>query len=323
MYLKDTYKQGSAQLLNFWKNRAGKNLQAGLSISHGHLSVAVVDRQNKDKPSIISLAALPCNNAKEKDASLLAACKQFQLDKIPCVFVLDTDDYSLIQTEAPNVEKDELKSALRWSIKDMLDFHIDDATLDAFELPRPTRQGISQMIYAVAARSSLVKATVDPLLDAGIKLSTMDINEMVLHNIAATQAESDEDITATCFGLEGESYIVISSRNQIYLCRHIADNLWQSSPQFTDNAEPVKNYDLLALEIQRSLDYYESHYGKGAVSRLLIFHGDGDTPEPDSFFQVPTRRIDLKQFIDGLSGYSPNEIMACLPALGGALRVSQ
>ncbi len=309
--------------MNFWKNRTGKNLQAGLSISHGHLSVVVVDRQNKDNPVITSLTTLPCNSTEEKNASLLAARKQFQLDKMPCIFVLNTDDYSLIQTEAPNVEKDELKSALRWRIKDMLDFHIDDTTLDAFELPLPERQGASQMMYAVAARSSLLKATVDPLLDAGISLSTLDINEMVLHNVAAAQVKNDENIVASCFHLENELFIVISSQRQIYLCRHIANNLWQSTQQFIDDAESVKNYDQLSLEIQRSLDYYESHYGKGAVSRLLVFHNDEEAPQPENFFQIASIQVNLEQFVDGLTGYSSHEIMTCLPALGGALRVSQ
>lgn len=311
--------------MNFWKNRTGKNLQAGLSISHNHLSVVVVDRQNKDKPAITSLATLPCNSTEEKNASLLAARKQFQLDKMPCVFVLNTGDYSLIQTEAPNVEKDELKSALRWRIKDMLDFHIDDTTLDTFELPLPERQGANQMIYAVAARSSLVKETVDSLLDADINLSVIDINEMVLHSIAATQVENDKSVVASCFSLKNELYIVISSQRQVYLCRHIANNLWQSTQQFSDDAEPVKNYDLLALEIQRSLDYYESHYGKGPANKILIFNSNENenAPRASDFFQITSSNIDLKQFVDGLTDYSPSEIMPCLPALGGALRLSQ
>ena len=44
-------------------------------------------------------------------------------------------EYQLLQVEAPNVPEGELKAAVRWSMKDMLSYHVDDATLDVLNIP--------------------------------------------------------------------------------------------------------------------------------------------------------------------------------------------
>ncbi len=46
----------------------------------------------------------------------------------------------------------ELRAAVRWRIKDLIDFHIDDAVIDVFEMPAHARGGPNRMMYAVKAR---------------------------------------------------------------------------------------------------------------------------------------------------------------------------
>ena len=43
-----------------------------------------------------------------------------------------------------------------WRVNDLIDFQIDDAVNDVFEMPRQGRGGPNRMLYAVAARADVV-----------------------------------------------------------------------------------------------------------------------------------------------------------------------
>src|SRR5690349_6905444 len=49
--------------------------------------------------------------------------------------LLSLGDYQMLSVDAPNVPPDELKTAIRWRLKDLLDYHIDDATIDVLDVP--------------------------------------------------------------------------------------------------------------------------------------------------------------------------------------------
>ena len=59
--------------------------------------------------------------------------------------------YNLILVEAPDVPQAEIRAAVRWRVKDLIDFSIDDAVIDVFEVP-PLKGGRANMLYAVVAR---------------------------------------------------------------------------------------------------------------------------------------------------------------------------
>ena len=52
----------------------------------------------------------------------------------------------------------ELRAAMRWRLKDSIDFRVEDAVIDVFDVPDQNRGGHGRMMYAVAARRSAVDA---------------------------------------------------------------------------------------------------------------------------------------------------------------------
>ncbi|MEK6243607.1 MAG: agglutinin biogenesis protein MshI, partial [Pseudomonadota bacterium] len=68
-------------------------------------------------------------NAMEKLA------RDLRLDGYQCATLLRPGEYQLLLVEAPTVPPAELKSAMRWRVKDMIDYHVDDATLDVLDIP--------------------------------------------------------------------------------------------------------------------------------------------------------------------------------------------
>ena len=73
-----------------------------------------------------------------------------QLYKVPLSSLLAIGDYQLLMVEAPEVPPAELRAAIRWRIRDLIDFHIDDAVLDVFDVPPSGARGVQQhLVHAV------------------------------------------------------------------------------------------------------------------------------------------------------------------------------
>jgi len=97
--------------------------------------------------------------------------------KGPVSLVLNPADYRLRLLDAPNVPADELKSAVRWQIQDMLDFHADDGTVDVLQVPHPEHVSHARQIFAVAAKNSLLAEEAVLATNAGLDLTIIDIME--------------------------------------------------------------------------------------------------------------------------------------------------
>ena len=145
-------------------------------------------------------------------ADLKKIVKSRHLDDGMGVSVLELGSYSLMQVEAPDVQPDELKSAIRWKVKDLLDFHIDDAVIDVFEVPGGESAAMNKKMYVVAARASLVKQRIESLVDAGLRLEVIDIPEMALRNISALLPE-DVNGVALVYIEKNEGLDVILKRS--------------------------------------------------------------------------------------------------------------
>src|SRR5262249_1188867 len=57
-------------------------------------------------------------------ATLTRLRRELQLDRYRCTTLMRTGDYQMLQVEAPNVPVAEARDAVRWRIKDMVDFPV-------------------------------------------------------------------------------------------------------------------------------------------------------------------------------------------------------
>src|SRR5688572_10296179 len=70
-------------------------------------------------------------DASAKVAADLA--KELGFERYRCSTVLPMGEYQLLLVDTPGVPAAELKTAVRWRIKDLLDYRIDEATVDFLE----------------------------------------------------------------------------------------------------------------------------------------------------------------------------------------------
>ncbi|MEX2353015.1 MAG: pilus assembly protein PilM, partial [Gammaproteobacteria bacterium] len=233
----------------------------------------------------------------------------------------------LLMVEAPDVQPDELRAAIRWKIKDLIDYHIDDAVVDVFEVPdTKAAAGKNRMMYAVVARTASVKDRIDSLVNADLNLNVIDIPELALRNIASLLPEDVGGVALVYIG-EDKGLITITRQSTLYLSRRIEKgiNALPDTLMQGDDPEVIHDWlDAIIVEIQRSLDYYESHFAKPQVSSVILTplprQIDGVAEYISSQLEIPARMLDVNTLIDVQEPIDPALQASCILAIGAALR---
>jgi MSHA biogenesis protein MshI len=220
----------------------------------------------------------------------------------------------LLQVETPDVLAAELKAAVRWRLKDVIDFPVEDAVVDVFDIPEQARRTGSKMIYAVAARRQSVERQVSVMKAAVRRLDVIDIPELALRNLAALLPEAAAGLALLWLDANSAQVLVIK-QSTLYLARRV--------PFVGDSTAAV---DAIALELQRSMDYFESHYDLAPLRHLIIGPRDdhaarlGQTLAPETSLSIQS--IDLGNALDLAPGLDPSDRRSLL-AIGAALRDDQ
>jgi MSHA biogenesis protein MshI len=194
-----------------------------------------------------------------------------KLKNADCNYVLDESQYELQLLETPPVEEDELLEAVRWRLKDLITMPIDDAVIDAFPLPEDAYRGRIKMLYAVAAAKETIEEAIKFVRQCGLACNVIDIPELALRNIALYLPEMDFGTVALLKMKENQGDMFMYSQDAMYLSRQI--EMGYSSLAHETGAFSLDNsvmLERLGLDLQRSLDYYESQLGKGIASKIYV-----------------------------------------------------
>jgi MSHA biogenesis protein MshI len=260
-------------------------------------------------------------------ATLEKAAKELHAERYECIHLLNTHEYQLLSVEAPNVPVEELKTAVRWRLKDMLDFHIDDATIDVLDVPvDKSAANRNHAMYAVAARNQLIEQRQAMFADADFHLRVIDIPEMAQRNVAALLEKNDRGIALLSFDAEG-GLLTLSHRGELYLSRRIDVSLMQLG---TSDAELKTGYlERVTLEIQRSLDHFERQYHFITLSKLQLAPFAAVTELKEHLAEnlyIPCEMLDLTSVLDCVKVpelTAPETQQRYFMALGAALRLEE
>ena len=249
--------------------------------------------------------------------------KEEHLENARFTTLLSANEYQLMMVEAPSVPVEELKTAIRWKIKDSLSYHVDDATIDVLQIPIG-KYGSErvQSLYAVAASNETIRKRISLFEKAKIDLSVIDIPETAQRNIAALYETEDCGLALLAFNDEG-GLLTITSDGELFLARRIDISIGQLSD--ADEKLRQQARERVELEVQRSLDYFDRQFHQLSINRMLVSAPDelglvqllGGNPA------LPVEALDLAQGMDiiGVPELADSEYASyALHALGAALR---
>lgn len=292
---------------------------SAIAIGNGGVGLAQVEFTG-GMPRVVQCGFHPM--PKVNSAALEKLAGEHRLNRLPVTTLLATTEYQIMPVEAPNVPADELNSAIRWLIKDGLNFDVDAVTLDVIRIPSGhSREGQGQSYYAVAAPNDTIRKRTVLLESARIPLRVIDVPEMAQRNLATLYEVAGEAVMMLVADSSGTA-LTVSSGGELYLSRHIAVGEYQ-----LDDGNPYQRqlaWDGLAREAQRSLEYFERQFelkvGKVMVSLRSELFGREMLEEQ---LGIPVERVRLADVLD-ISAVArltnPEFAASMLLLIGAALR---
>lgn len=296
-----------------------QNQTIGVDFTTSGVAFAHIVRPASQQPYLMSCDFLPTETGIDPAELLRARLHKLGLAGAPCNLVMEPGSYQLILGEAPKVPAEELAEALRWRIKDVVQFPISEAVVDAFLLPEDSARGTSRMAYAVATQRKNVEAVVATVKATGLELKNIDIPELVLRNLAEVCCDTKRGIAIVKLHQGGGSLQIIRAGN-LYLSR-------QFSLSYNAGLLDDLPGDALVLELQRSLDYFERQMRQVPPSHIYLcgenVTADKLTPEIHNALAVTIHVLDINAGVQIAEGIPEHVLSLSLHAIGAALRQDQ
>ncbi|XOV84051.1 MAG: hypothetical protein ACFHXK_02825 [bacterium] len=303
---------------------SGRGVATAYGGVNGHLSVA--------------LRADPINHLSDIHTVLARQIESLQLQRCAARkqvnLVLAPELYNVSLIDRPDVDDAQLKDAVRWAIQEQVDYPVENATLDVFELPRSASRE-RPMVFVVSLKTELLKTLQSQVNSAGLQLASIDASELCLRNLT-WQCFPHADQSIAMLRLTSNSGLVnISRGDELYLARRVS-----GLPDEFSEPGWAEFRERMVLQVQRSIDYYESAMNQPHCNMLVVActqdWSERVTGYLTEMLPIPVRSIaevlageltlqlhnpDV-QHVDwqALQPAQANAIAAGLPALGGVLR---
>ncbi len=302
--------------MNLFGAKSQKNEALGVEFTADGVAFAYIQRPATQEPHLVHCEFLPCDTKANAPEVLRNRLVKLGLQQVPCNVVINSGTYQLLLGEAPKVPLDELAEALRWRVKDLIQFPITDAVIDAFLLPEDSARGTSRMAYAVVMQRNHLVQLIGQTKAAQLTLETIDIPELVLRNLVQTCCETKRGIALIKLAPGGGSLQIIRDGN-LYLSR-------QFSLAYNGGLLDELPAEALVLELQRSLDYFERQMRQIPPSHVYLC-GENITSDKltAAIRNSLTVTIDVLDVHSGLQigkDVQEHTLSLCLLALGAALR---
>ncbi|MGY0193744.1 agglutinin biogenesis protein MshI [Leptothrix sp. BB-4] len=240
------------------------------------------------------------------------------------VALLQREQYQLLPLDAPDVPRESWRDAVRWQLKDMVDFPVDDAGIDLLEVPADASQrGRAGLLAAVAPRTAL-EAIVQGGDEARMPWQAIDLPDTALRNLCTLGEDGPRGVALLWLG-ERHGALVITAMGELLMTRPLDLTLAQVEPTDDPAPDATAAWDRAALEILRTLDHCERLFNRVGIGRLQVCpgHATGFIAHLGGLVDLPVQPYELaaQVDIDAVPALSdPAEQARYLCAIGAALR---
>jgi MSHA biogenesis protein MshI len=256
-------------LLSFFKKKS-QSAVLGIEVSDKGIAAALARPDANGILQIHASFSKRCPKS-EQVGALKEWVSDQHLEGATCHVVLPEPQYKTFPVEKPPVEEAELAEAVRWKIKDLIDYPLDEAVIDVYPFPTDALRGRPEQVSVVCCRASVVKSIVNLVEQAGLKLDTIDVIDLALRNLAARVVETASQTAAMLYLRSGGGLIVLTKGDTLYFARHFDFSL--EALNDVERQDSVIQH--LALEVQRSFDYFDSQMAQVPPKLLYLI---GPTP---------------------------------------------
>ncbi len=209
--------------------------------------------------------------------------------------MLRPEQYQLLQIDSPPVAPEELRAAARFQIREMVNAHIDDITLDVMQVGDGQQRGTSNHLFVVAAKNDVIREVI-ALGDAlNWTVPVIDIQETAQRNLQSALAKQDGRLdradAALLISDERQAVLTISANEELFFTRRLdlpAGFLtmpWGAVHDATAEAEPDAFTPVG--------EYVPDYAGGGTTMGIATSSDHGDADQVQRFVVEVQRSLDL------------------------------
>jgi MSHA biogenesis protein MshI len=247
--------------------RAGKGGDwLSVAVYRDRIDVARVERRGAGLP-VVQLCESYAKKGSDVD-TLKSMARALRPARYRCSNMLETADYQMQLVEAPAVPANEVKSAVRWQLKELLDYPVDAATVDVASVPKDQSSNArGQHVYAVTARNERIVERMKLFESAKFPLEAIDVPEMAQRNVAHLFEQQMRGLALLAFDDLG-GLLTFTAGGELYMARRTEI----TAAQLTEVQGEARDQtlDRLVLELQRSFDHFDRQFSYLGVSRVLV-----------------------------------------------------
>ncbi|MGK0408617.1 MAG: MSHA biogenesis protein MshI [Shewanella psychromarinicola] len=190
-----------------------------------------------------------------------------QFGRVRVQLVLSQQYYQLLQADKPNVEPGEVTQALIWSVKDMVSEPITNIYLDYFESSLISSSKVNVVVSSRQFLTQVASACDANGLDvAGISIEELALSHLLTHDNMAHMLVAHLP--------QQELLLLVVKAGEVLMQRRVRG--FNQLNKATLEELKLGLADNLSLEIQRSMDYFESQLRQAPVGSISIL-AEGDS----------------------------------------------
>ena len=300
-------------MFSFLKRKKVRSGLGSIEILPNGIAFAYCADLNQPSPKIQIAKFYPYQNQQLQEC-LTTIVKEHNLENLNCNWVLHPNDYQLILTDKPKVQPNQYKLAIRWQIKDRIDFALNDLATDIFYIPDSIIP-YKNKFYVIAAQTSHLEHTSNLIKSAKLNVSSIDIRELAIRNLITTITSTNIPTSCLSFS-ESNSLMLFIVDENIEFVRNL---------RFGENAlTNERDTEGLLSEIQRSLDYYHNQLKRPTIEQIFVFPPAEETPNLSQNLveklSTKTTLLDLSNLMNIPISADTKSLKQCTFAIGGALR---
>ncbi|MFT7300079.1 MAG: MSHA biogenesis protein MshI [Porticoccus sp.] len=278
--------------------------------------------------------------------------KVLRLNGLHVSVMLRPEQYQFLRVDTPAVPPEELHSAIRYQIKDMLKAHVDDITLDVMRVGDDDQgQKKDGQLFVVAADNAAIREVL-ALGDAmNWNVSVIDIQETAQRNLQSALAGKNvrglHANPALVLSEGSPAVLTISANDELFYARRfelpegflVAS--WEHGSGAPDgSADFIASFSLVGdeepcssgdddkvqrflVEVQASLDMWSRSWANIPLDGMHVYAGER-SEEFSKWFGVQLGQtilpMDVSDLFPGFEGVAESDKALCLPLLGVLIR---
>ena len=237
------------------------------------------------------------------DAGLADALQRLratrQLKSYACTTLLGNGEYNVTQLDAPQVPVEERKEALRWALRETVNYPLENACVEVLDSGgEGGAKGRPAGVLVVSAAEQAVLSRVAPFEAAKIPLDALDIPELAQRNVAALLEDENRGLAFLRIDETG-LLLTLTFRGELVAVRRGEATSLQLNDPDEDARGRIK--ERLVLELQRSLDNFDRQYSHVPISKVVLAtypYVENLAAELGENTYIPVREMDLMPVLD-------------------------